>query len=213
MPGAVNIPAVVIAMTSKRFGEVLERAPLPWPFKVMQYAPAVIGSRLDLPDWWQYTPGGYGCLMSHLRVMEQAARLDTPMAVFEEDVVFCEDFAARLPEVLAGVPGGWDQLYLGGQHLTAPVPMVNPGIVRGVDVNRTHAYILAPSGARKAYKRIMERLGEGRRGGQVDYLFGDMHRDGTLAAYCPVPWLCGQAAGDSTIHTDRKGMAEKWWQL
>ena len=102
-------------------------------------------------------------------------------------------------------------IYLGGQHLSPPVATAVPGVLRGVNVNRTHAYLLRNTErVRRAYWRLCEMRGEPGRRQHVDYVLGGMHSRNELTTYCPVRWFCGQAAGVS-MTSGRVTKAEKWW--
>ena len=203
--------AYIIALPERR-ERALAAVPGKWPFEHTELVEAVDGRRLTVPDQWKYTGGGYGCLMSHMRVLELAlSRNEQQIAVFEDDCTFCVEFAGVYREVLSAVSSDWQQLYLGGQHLQKPDP-VNEWIVAARDINRTHAYMLRGwDTMRLLYCYVMSNLGAGRRAGQLDYLYGDLHRSSAIRAYAPAVWLCGQAAGDSLIHPERQGEQERWW--
>src|SRR2546425_364278 len=57
--------------------------------------PAIDGTRMNIPASWQSFPGAYGCLQSHLAVVEQAREQAQPsVLIFEDDVVLAPDLNA-----------------------------------------------------------------------------------------------------------------------
>lgn len=74
-----------------------------------------------------------GCMDSHITAL--ATTVDTPTLVLEDDAVFAPGFTLNLRP-----PPDWDLLWLGGQHLIRPKPVI-PGWVRPSHVIRTHGYI------------------------------------------------------------------------
>ena len=185
--------------------------PDPSPLPTPQDFPAVDGRATERPAWFHESPGAWGCLRSHLRVIEDCLTNGwDSVAVFEDDCLFAQDFAARCAEFLAAVPDDWEQVYLGGQHLVRPAP-VGPLVLRGTNVNRTHAYILrGGDAARKVYRHLAG--ASHRTKAHVDHWLGELHQSGTVRAYCPVHWLCGQAAGVSDIKDSQPNRPEGWWQ-
>lgn len=77
-----------------------------------------------------------GCFYAHLTLL--FATFHGPLLVLEDDAVFVPGFAQALRELMP--PAGWDLLYLGGDHLTRPVP-AGPGLVKPGVMRRSHAYI------------------------------------------------------------------------
>ncbi len=96
------------------------------------------------------TEGGTrGCLESHTTVLEAAAK-DDPEAnllVLEDDACFTDAFP--FPSY---PPPEWDVLWLGGEHIAAPVPsraqggLLRTGWVKPVELMRTHAYLVRHPG-------------------------------------------------------------------
>src|ERR1044071_5860910 len=55
--------------------------------------PAVDGNSVTKPTGWIHTAGAYGCLLSHLEVIREARRSNTPsVLIFEDDTVLDPDF-------------------------------------------------------------------------------------------------------------------------
>jgi len=177
---------------------------------------AIEGDKCPPPAWWRSGNGAWGCLMSHLRIAQDALMqgLDNYL-VFEDDVCFSEDFVERLPILcsrLETLDQGWDMFYLGGQHLyleTSPPWFFRNGIVRCNNVNRTHAFAVNAQFMVKFCQHIIHAPDyiEDPNDIHIDHQLGNIHRQYiTLAAQ---PWLCGQAGGSSNINGQMKD--EEWW--
>jgi GR25 family glycosyltransferase involved in LPS biosynthesis len=91
---------------------------------------AVDGAALTLPPLWPRTLGNYGCLLSHLAVVQRARAQGLPhVLIFEDDVVFAPDFNTRFAQAIQHVPANWDMLFLGAGHAEDPLE-VAPQIVQ-----------------------------------------------------------------------------------
>lgn len=177
----------------------------------IQFIPALPGSDSPAPRGWQGLPA-WGCLRSHLSLMEQAERDGVEsLLVLEDDVVFSPATAGELGPWLRRVPPGWGQIYLGGQHLQPPRRTALDGVWQARNVNRTHAY--AVSG--HVLPRIIRHLKRwedynARRLWHIDHQYGLAHERGLWSAYTPTWWFAGQDADTSQIcgcPVDRR-----WWQ-
>lgn len=178
---------------------------------------AIEGDKCLHPAWWRAGNGAWGCLMTHLRIAQDAA-LDglKSYLVFEDDVVFTDDFVDRVKQAMAELQGTeWDQLYLGGQYLyretTPPWPFRN-GIVRAVNINRTHAYAVNARFVQKFQQHIIHAPDyiRAKSDMHIDHQLGVLHerkQDIILGVH---PWVCGQAADSSNITGSVK--EEEWWQ-
>lgn len=160
--------------------------------------PAVDGQAEPPPAWWKTTPGAWGCYRSHAAVIDEAIADGVKrLLVFEDDATFVPDFADRLAAL--EVPADCGQLYLGGQHLSRAEPGP-PGLVRGRNVNRTHAYAVF---GREALETLRDHLRPDpalwKARHHVDHHFGILHRERRIACYAVSPWLCGQSAGTSDV--------------
>lgn len=77
--------------------------------------------------------GEIGCLRSHLIVLQDAIdRKYDKIAIFEDDVIFCDDFKSRFDYYIKNVPDDWDIMYLGNDFpiILNPVIMVKKMIYR-----------------------------------------------------------------------------------
>ena len=127
----------------------------------------------DLP----YTPGAYGCAISHLTLLERAAAGERPLTIAEDDAIFRLDFEEQYRAVMASLPADWDIvvwgwnfdsiLSLNAMPDVSPGVMVfsqdelrktidafqemrsKPGVMRLDKCFGTVAYTISPSGARK----------------------------------------------------------------
>jgi glycosyl transferase, family 25 len=103
---------------------------------------AVDGNEVDLPAHWRHTAGAYGCLRSHLDVVEEARRLGAPsVLIFEDDVVFHGDLRQKFAAGMRELPDDWDMLYFGALHKDEPVPL-SENLCRLTRSNSTYAYAL-----------------------------------------------------------------------
>ncbi len=165
--------------------------------------PAVDGQDDTPPAWWKTTPGAWGCYRSHRAVIDYAMAIDIDsILVLEDDATFVPDFADRLAAL--ELPADCGQLYLGGQHLTKPEPGP-PGLVRGRNVNRTHAYAVIGREALatlQAHLRPDPALWTARH--HVDHHYGILHRERRIGCYAASPWMCGQAEGLSDVDGRRR---------
>ena len=171
--------------------------------------PAIDGQEEPPPAWWKTTPGAWGCYRSHAAVIDHALAIGVEsILVFEDDATFVPDFADRLAAL--EVPADCGQLYLGGQHLAKPDPGP-PGLLRGRNVNRTHAYAVFGRPALEtlqAHLRPDPALWTARH--HVDHHYGILHRERRIGCYAVSPWLCGQAAGLSDV--DGRKRPERAWR-
>ena len=103
---------------------------------------AVDGQTTVVPLDWRDSPGAYGCLRSHLEVVEEARKLGWPsVLIFEDDAAIDprlqENFSSYYPQV----PSKWDMLHFGANHMSAPLA-VSENVVRITSANSTFAYAL-----------------------------------------------------------------------
>jgi hypothetical protein len=181
------------------------------------------GSLTPPPSWFGGGPGAWGCLMSHVRVVEQAVhdKIAT-FCILEDDVVFHPRSPGMLSEFMKQLPEDWEQIYLGGQHLYKEPSAVSPWVVKPYNVNRTHAYALKGSVAPEFLQHVLnapdyfsiERNSEGdsilmQNGSHIDHQLGRAHEVSRWRTYAPAWWIAGQEEGLSTI----SGQLNRrlWW--
>jgi hypothetical protein len=200
---------VVISLAHRpdRLAGFYDRLPDDLPFPRPELLPAVDGRDVPRPAWWETTDGAWGCLLSHQAAIDRAIRDGADrLLVFEDDATFVPDFSRRLSRL--PVPADCQQLYLGGQHLREPVPAAD-GLVRGRNINRTHAYAILGRSALAEARRHIEADDRWACRHHVDHRYGELHAPGRLTVYAARPWLCGQAAGRSDV-SSRNVKARAW---
>ena len=102
--------------------------------------PAVDGSAIQLPANWIHTAGAYGCLVSHIAVVQEARRLDhRSVLIFEDDAVFDPEFESKFLAFVEQVPSDWDMLYFGALHKDQP-SKIHDHVSRITHANSTFAY-------------------------------------------------------------------------
>ena len=178
----------------------------------IRWVRAISGDWCWPPHWWKAGNGAWGCLMSHLRVVQDAIMdgLESYM-VLEDDAVFQPRAVEMLARVMQEVPDDWGQIYLGGQHLKEPelVPG-RPFMLRCRNVNRTHGFIMR----RRAFARFQQHIMSApdyiaHPGWHIDHQLGIAHERGDWKVYAPAWWLCGQEAGASNI--SGRTNPRMWW--
>ena len=104
--------------------------------------PALDGNSLETPAHWIHSAGAYGCLLSHVEVVEAARRSGADsVLIFEDDAVFDPQLQDKFASFIKEVPADWDMLYLGALHKDEPV-MVAEHVGRITKANSTFAYAL-----------------------------------------------------------------------
>jgi hypothetical protein len=167
-----------------------------WPFRRPQIFSAIEGNKVGVPKFWQTGGGSYGCMRSHMVLLERAIQDDIgSILVLEDDAVFLDTFGKDVAEFLKKVPDDWQCLMLGGQHVNSRAIPVEPGVVRAGPsggIHRTHCYALRGH-------EIMQAI-------YLTWTNAAVHCDwvmGPCAArfktYAPDPFLVGQAEGSSDI--------------
>lgn len=103
---------------------------------------AVDGSTVQLPANWIHTAGAYGCLLSHIDVVQEARELGhKSVLIFEDDTVFDPEFEVKFGAFVEQVPSDWDMLYFGALHKDQPSKL-RDHVYRIINANSTFAYAL-----------------------------------------------------------------------
>lgn len=191
------------------------------------------GKKLPIPTEWKTSEGAFGACLARVTAWARALsdfdyELDSPLAFFEDDVVFCKDFFCKLDWVAKNVPNDWEILYLGGERLSGRPMRENVAtngeitISREVNVNRLHAYVVKPRSLTKMFPRLLEYATRapsfsGATGDETcfDYEIGRMVENKELVAYGVSPWLCGQGGfGSDTYERANLGASvERYWNF
>jgi GR25 family glycosyltransferase involved in LPS biosynthesis len=121
------------------------------------------------------------------------------VCVFEDDVVLCPGFRARLTEL--EFPDDWQIIYLGCTIRKQPT-IVAPGVVRITDTTwSTHAMIIRADILPRLHRLCAPHSRRGRVPDKgpiaVDNLISSLHRE--LKVYAAYPFLAWQAPGKSEI--------------
>ena len=104
--------------------------------------PALDGRTLPIPSAWDDFPGAYGCLQSHLAVVERAREEGKhSVLIFEDDAVLDPDLSNRFPQYIGQLPADWDMVLFGGIHGVPPAK-VTDNVARVTHSLSTYAYAL-----------------------------------------------------------------------
>lgn len=104
--------------------------------------PALDGKSLDIPSIWRDFPGAYGCLRSHLAVVEQAREeARQSVLIFEDDAVLDPQFNTRFAEYIKQLPEAWDMVLFGGIHGKSLARM-SSNVMRVTHSLSTYAYAM-----------------------------------------------------------------------
>jgi len=98
--------------------------------------------------------GAQGALKSHRAILKEAIDRDYDrIAVFEDDIIFCDDFIDRFDYYANVVPKDWDIMYLGCHYNNSPSPkMVRTYIYKNERNFGCFAMILNKQMIRKIYE-------------------------------------------------------------
>lgn len=184
---------------------------------------AICGDYTPPPAWWGACNSAWGCLMSHLRVAQDAVHDQvSSYCVLEDDVVFHPQAPAILEHFMREVPPDWGQIYLGGQHLHREPEAVSPFVFKPFNVNKTHAFALSKETIPKFLQHIMHapdyvklKVGDSgdtlyeRNHFDMAKQLGRAHERNEWKTYSPIWWLAGQEKV-----TSQKSEGENvrmWW--
>jgi GR25 family glycosyltransferase involved in LPS biosynthesis len=149
------------------------------------------------PQYIGIANGALGCLLSHDFLIEKAMdeRLSN-ILIFEDDVVFDDDFVAKFEKWYPQVPKDWDMLYLGGNHNGLKVDKISENVGRVTDMFATHAYAIKET----IFEEIITALSD--RTQQVDVHYAKIQKK--CNAYCFIPLLAFQREGYSDVMNENK---------
>ena len=178
-----------------------------WPFGPVERVNAIDGQLVPAPTWFTVGEASYtwGCLVSHLRIWEDAINDGTEsVLVFEDDAVLCDDFTSQAERFLSQVPADWDLLFLGGHHCPDTVPIrINEQVFRPEASWRTHGYAVRGEFIKTLYQHVCQFNAPGRftypGAYHVDHQIAELMRDVKVRAFCPPRWLVGQRSDFSEI--------------
>lgn len=191
----------VICINLKRRADRLasfhqELAEKGWPFRKPTVFEAIDYQKVPVSLGWAQGGGAHGCRQSHIAVLQSALMDDVHnLLVLEDDLCMRSSFIEECEKFFAAVPKDWDQLMLGGQHMTqsGDPPHVAPGIVRCLNCQRTHAYAIHGRMMRDLYA-LWNSPGCQT---HIDHVMGPIQ--GRYRVYAPDPFLFGQTRSQSDI--------------
>jgi hypothetical protein len=172
--------------------------------------------------------GNAGCTRSHRDVIRAiASGPHERVLVFEDDfkVLTFEDFAEarffvyehlpppvrifasvlgtfdeRLDQIMRGVPGDWDVLYLGGGYAAPPLERISPTCIRNAGMMTTGSYAITREHAKVWTAKVDADYGDPDKmpSGPIDSIFQSFARD--FRYYTIQPRLFIQRAGLSDLN-------------
>jgi len=162
--------------------------------------PALDGKSLEIPVTWDSFPGAYGCLRSHLKVVEEARdEARTNVLIFEDDVVLAPEFSLRFAEYINQVPADWDMIFFGGIH-GEPPSKVSSNVSRVTHSLSTYTYALNHTiydGFIDLNRRALSLLDQNTRSLQKEF-----------NSYCFMPHLAWVEDDFSDV---REEVSNLWW--
>lgn len=176
---------------------------------------AIDGKIVTPPPWFKWGHGAWGCLLSHMRVMEDF--MAEPgfeykrILIIEDDAVFFPK-AAFMFEQFVGQLGDrdWGQLYLGGQHTWAP-EYLTPWLLKCQSVNRTHAYAVNGKYVAEIHNALSRWNEFTLRDHHIDRQLEMYHRKEAWPVFAPKWWIAGQNHGVSDVNG--RFTRAQWWDL
>jgi hypothetical protein len=174
-----------------------------WPFGPVGRFPAIHGDTVGVPDHYHQGGGAWGCLQSHLRVLEASLMAGHKrILVMEDDVDLRPGFGPAAAAFLIALDRQpWDCLMFGGQHMTSPAPFKS-GVVRATNTQRTHCMAFNRSFMRELYRYWSGPLDE-----HCDWSLGPFAA--RFRTFAPERFIVGQRGGRSWITGSQK--PAEWW--
>ena len=181
------------------------------PDKV-DWVQAVDGRLCPPPQYFSAGTGAWGCYQTHMRIVQDAAMngLENYL-VIEDDAIFSEHSGGLLRTFMEQLPGDWDQLFLGGQHVSAPeIVSYRPMVMKATQVTRTHAFALRNTAYNVFQQYVASAPDYIANGGwHVDHQIGKAHQENLWKTYVPSWWISGQGGGESNIANQNN--PPLWW--
>lgn len=174
-----------------------------WELPEPTVFPAIDGDKVGVPSWFRSGGGAWGCLRSHCAILEQAVMDGTDtVVVMEDDVTWMPHCWALLAKWIKEVPQDWQQLMLGGQHITPPSKITDT-LWRCNNTQRTHAYALKGGGIKSLLKCWYSC------NTHCDWKMGEWQ--GNVKSYCPNNFFFGQCGSSSDICGNVTGVSYWDW--
>lgn len=162
----------------------------------VEWVPGVDGKELNIPpmtssDGLPVRPGDIGCVRSHLKTVKLAKINELEnYCIFEDDVVFHNNFNELFPVFISQLPNDWGIAYLGGSH-NGTKHFVSNNIVKAHDIFTTHAVAFKHT-VYDALIEVWEKQNE-----KVDLALATLQTK--FNTYAFEPFLVGQRASYSDI--------------
>ena len=188
--------------------------------------PGIEGDKTPHPPWWRAGNGAWGCMSSHFHIAQRHLTNGNKghLLLFEDDCVFSEDFAERLPKIMEEVGDDWDMLYFGGQHQHLQFNKLpwrnadNKEVINAHNLCRTHAFAVNKRFVGHYQSYIIDAFKYHKQDGQkidkwthFDHHLGRLHQRRQKKILAVQPWICGQAEGQSWTTGAR--VRENWWTI
>lgn len=179
-----------------------------WHLPKVEYFFGFKGSVVPKPTNFISGNGAWGCLLSHMRILENAMNDGVQrLLVLEDDCEFALNFRQMFDQFIAEVPENWEGLFLGGQFVSRSRPWkrikLSEHVAEVAGVERTHAVAYQGDYIRYVYEAY-------RKGTKhCDHINGPLQHGHRV--YAPIWWLAGQAENKSQI-CGKSFDKERYWQ-
>lgn len=168
------------------------------------------GDELPPPEGWTSGGGAWGCLSSHIAILQDIWKSGKNYGVVLEDDVIWQPEANRMIRELVKDCQDWFQLYLGGQLMKPPTPWIGTEkACRPWSVNRTHAYVVRRQAIPVILPWIQDFQAYFKYCLHVDHRMEEGQKKCRWGLAAPSFWIAGQREGYSWIR--RTNDPERWW--
>jgi len=116
------------------------------------------------------SPGEYGCLISHLNIINDAVINNyDKILIFEDDIELHNDFSKIAEDFMKEVPDNWDMLYFGANTARNQNIKVSNRVNMASSLLTTHAYAIKST----VFHYLIDKILNGY--GQIDKIYSDNH--------------------------------------
>lgn len=139
-----------------RLAEFEKRFPKDWPMKPYVVVPGVDGTRVPKPGYFTGPKGAFGCLRSHVQILERAMSEGCRRAlIMEDDCLWKPNYIEQLALGISEIPSNYEVWFIGGQANPASKPqMVGKCLMQPTErpgIHRTHCYAVQREGMEQLY--------------------------------------------------------------
>lgn len=196
-----KIYIITLEWNSERLDRLLQQLK-PFAYKKqIHIIKAIPGNDLYPSSWWSEGGGAWGCMLSHVKCLQDAwTEGHEKVLILEDDCILGDNFRKDSKKFFEAVPDDWDQMYFGGHFLQEPG--IEEGYLIGNNVNRTHAYAVQRKAIPQIHAHILHAPDymSTEDNYHVDHHLGLAHERADWKVVCPDWWLCGQGENDSNIN-------------